>query len=512
MPNSYSLRPVHLLLLLLVASVGGGAVSVLLGRLSAPTAAKATAATASLRLPKDGFKITTEAAPAEDLRFTVPEGLNFVTAAQRATPAVVHIKTTYNGYASQYGRQSFSEMFEELFGESAPEGYHDRNMRSSSGSGVVLSADGYIATNYHVVENASTIEVVMQDKRQYEATVVGTDPTTDLAVVKIEAEQLPFVRFGNSDQVRIGQWVLAVGNPFDLTSTVTAGIVSAKGRNINILRSRDGLSIESFIQTDAVVNPGNSGGALVDLNGDLIGINTAIATNTGSYSGYSFAVPASLVQKVVEDLIDFGQVQRALLGVRIVDVNAEMAEEFLLPEVAGVMVAGVSAGSGADDAGLLSGDVILEINEVPVNSVSRLQEVVARYRPGELIDVKLLRDGMEQQVEVELRNVQNSLQPISQTPPAKANAEQLLGVKIKPITPLEKETLGIGGGLRIDEINSGLLKESGIRRGYIITEIDKVAIETEADLLKAVEGKKGGILIEGVYSDGRPAVYGINLR
>ena len=359
MPNSYSLRPVHLLLLLLVASVGGGAVSVLLGRLSAPTAAKATAATASLRLPKDGFKITTEAAPAEDLRFTVPEGLNFVTAAQRATPAVVHIKTTYNGYASQYGRQSFSEMFEELFGESAPEGYHDRNMRSSSGSGVVLSADGYIATNYHVVENASTIEVVMQDKRQYEATVVGTDPTTDLAVVKIEAEQLPFVRFGNSDQVRIGQWVLAVGNPFDLTSTVTAGIVSAKGRNINILRSRDGLSIESFIQTDAVVNPGNSGGALVDLNGDLVGINTAIATNTGSYSGYSFAVPASLVQKVVEDLIDFGQVQRALLGVRIVDVNAEMAEEFLLPEVAGVMIAGVSAGSGADDAGLLTGDVIL---------------------------------------------------------------------------------------------------------------------------------------------------------
>jgi len=304
--------------------------------------------------------------------YEIPAELNFVDAAEKVTPAVVHIKTTYNGSAASYGRNSLEDMMKEFFGDRGGDDgfYGNRGQRMSSGSGVIITDDGYIATNNHVVEGASSIEVVLNDKRSYEGKIVGTDPTTDLALIKVSGEDLPFVPFGNSDAVKIGEWVLAIGNPFDLTSTVTAGIVSAKARNINILRNRDSYSIESFIQTDAAVNPGNSGGALVDLEGNLIGINTAIATNTGSYSGYSFAVPVTLVKKVMDDLLSYGEVQRALMGVTILDINAEVAEQMDIKEIKGVYINGVNPGSGADDAGILKGDIILSINGVEVNDVS----------------------------------------------------------------------------------------------------------------------------------------------
>jgi Do/DeqQ family serine protease len=263
--------------------------------------------------------------------------------------------------------------------------------RVSSGSGVIISSDGYIITNHHVVEDGSTFEVTMYDRRKLEAELIGSDPTTDLALLKIQARGLRTVPYGDSDQVEVGQWVLAVGNPFNLTSTVTAGIVSAKARNINILRQA--YSIESFIQTDAVVNPGNSGGALVNEAGELIGINTAIISESGGYEGYSFAIPANLVRKVIQDIREFGAVQRAILGVSITEVSDETAAENELPSVSGVYITNVSRGSSAAEAGLMSGDIIISINQVKTNSVPELQEQIALYRPGERVSLEFYREG-----------------------------------------------------------------------------------------------------------------------
>lgn len=263
--------------------------------------------------------------------------------------------------------------------------------RVSSGSGVVISSDGYLITNHHVVEEGATIEATFSNKRKMEATLIGSDPATDLALLKVSARDLRPLEYGNSDEVEVGQWVLAVGNPFNLSSTVTAGIVSAKARNINILR--DSYSIESFLQTDAVVNPGNSGGALVNEQGELIGINTAIISESGGYEGYSFAIPSNLVRKVIRDIREFGSVQRAILGVGISDVTDEVAAELSLPVISGVYVTNVSRGSSAAEAGLRQGDVIISINGVKTNSVPELQEQVAQFRPGERISLEFFREG-----------------------------------------------------------------------------------------------------------------------
>ncbi len=263
--------------------------------------------------------------------------------------------------------------------------------RVSSGSGVVISSDGYLITNHHVVEEGATIEATFSNKRKMEATLIGSDPATDLALLKVSARDLRPLEYGNSDEVEVGQWVLAVGNPFNLSSTVTAGIVSAKARNINILR--DSYSIESFLQTDAVVNPGNSGGALVNEQGELIGINTAIISESGGYEGYSFAIPSNLVRKVIRDIREFGAVQRAILGVGISDVTDEVAAELSLPAISGVYVTNVSRGSSAAEAGLRQGDVIISINGVKTNSVPELQEQVAQFRPGERISLEFFREG-----------------------------------------------------------------------------------------------------------------------
>lgn len=435
----------------------------------------------------------------------IPDGLNFVYAAQKATPAVVHIKTYFNGAGelSYEPEASVDDLFEWF------KRYEGNDRKSvSSGSGVIISQDGYIVTNHHVIEDAEKIEVVLEDKRKYEATVVGIDPTTDLALIKIEEMDLEFVQYGNSDEVQIGEWVLAVGNPFDLTSTVTAGIVSARARDINILNDTDRLSIESFIQTDAAVNPGNSGGALVNLKGELIGINTAIATSTGGYAGYSFAVPSALAAKIAEDLLLYGEVQRALLGVSIQDVNAELVEEKRLKVQRGIFVADINEKSAADISGIRIGDVIIGVNEKEVFSVSALQEQVARFRPGDKIKLKIDRNGKVFELSTTLRNKNNTTE-LSKKLKEKSEFIEEIGTKVAYINNEEKRKLGLKNGIKIIEILGGKAKAVKIPVGFIITHIDKEKIDTISELKIALKDKKGGVLIEGINPNGEKAFYGI---
>lgn len=450
--------------------------------------------------------------PKKNDEYVVPDGLNFVSAAEKVTPAVVHIKTYYDGKASDYGRNSMEDMLRDFFGDRGEGGYDDGSMqRMASGSGVIITADGYIATNNHVIEDASKVEVVLDDKRKYDAKVIGTDPTTDLALLKIEGKDLDFVPYGNSDKVKIGQWVLAVGNPFDLTSTVTAGIVSAKGRNINILRGRSNLSIESFIQTDAAVNPGNSGGALVDLNGKLVGINTAIATNTGSYAGYSFAVPVDLAKKVMEDLAKFGEVRRALMGVNIQDVTAELAEEKGFDKIKGVFIAGVSPDGGAEKAGLKLGDVILSVDGTAVNSVAELQELVARHRPDESIDVVYLRDGNEKETSITLQGARDYSETLAESSAKKGNGFTIpeLSGEFAEISEDLKYKFGIDYGVEVLSLSDGKLKDAGLTEGFVITKVDKQIIATPEDLKKVISNISGGALIEGYNKSGDKEYVGV---
>ena len=313
-----------------------------------------------------------------------PQGIapvDFTQAAERSVEAVVHVKT-------KYYRQQYVDPFYHFFFGRPQQSQQPSAM--ASGSGVILSNDGYIVTNNHVIEDANEIEVVLNDKRTFTAKLIGTDPNTDLALLKIEATDLPTIEIGNSDDLRVGEWVLAVGNPFNLTSTVTAGIVSAKARSINILNSD--MKIESFIQTDAAVNPGNSGGALVNTRGQLVGINTAIASQTGSYAGYAFAIPTAIMQKVVADLRQYGTVQRALLGIRMLDITQQVKDQLSLESMEGVYVGEVISGSAADKAGMKAGDVIVQVDGRPINASSQLQEQIGRKNPGDQITI-LVRRG-----------------------------------------------------------------------------------------------------------------------
>ncbi len=334
---------------------------------------------------------------------------NFTDAAAVSTPAVVHITTSYEVNTTNSREFYGDDVFEWFFGQRQGRTYRQpRKQALASGSGVIISTDGYIVTNNHVIENANNIEVVLSNNKKYKATLVGKDKDTDIAVLKIEENNLPQLKFANSDNVKVGEWVLAVGNPFNLSSTVTAGIVSAKGRNINLLENRDHYSgsntaIESFIQTDAAVNPGNSGGALVNTRGELIGINTAIATPTGTFAGYSFAVPSNLVSKVVEDIKDFGSAQRAYLGVNISDISNEMAFKLKLKNLEGVYIANLLEDGAAYQAGLEIGDVIKAVDNEKINSAAELQEKVAEYRPDDLVTINFIRNGKEEELEVLLK-------------------------------------------------------------------------------------------------------------
>ncbi|WP_161890146.1 Do family serine endopeptidase [Pontibacter russatus] len=442
----------------------------------------------------------------------VPEGLNFLKASEVATPAVVHVMTEYDGGgAVSRGGMEMDPFLREFFGDGfggmqqAPQG-----PSMGSGSGVIIASDGYIITNNHVIDNASKIEVVLNDKRRMSATLVGTDPTTDIALLKVDAEKLPTIRYGNSDDLQVGEWVLAVGNPMNLTSTVTAGIVSAKGRSIDILRSNNPnqrYSIESFIQTDAAVNPGNSGGALVNLNGDLIGINTAIASQTGSFSGYSFAVPSSIVSKVVDDLKKYGEVQRALLGAEIRDIDADFAKEKDIKTLNGVYLVNVSESGGADDAGLQPGDVITAIDGAPTHKSSHLLEQVARHRPGDKVKVSYMRDGKQRSAEVTLRNMNNSTELIKRS---RAEAVTFDGARFEAVSKQEMNKLGITGGAKISDVEDSEFRDTGMKDGFIITRIDRQPVNEPADVAKHLKNIDSGVVyLEGVYPDGLKAYYPI---
>jgi Do/DeqQ family serine protease len=429
---------------------------------------------------------------------TVPEGLNFIEAAKLVTPGVVGVTVT-----KKVSGEYYFNPFERLFGN--PHEQMPEQDAQAAGSGVIISDDGYIATNYHVVEGADKIEVVLHDNRRYKAELIGSDPTTDLALIKIPEKNLTFIRYGDSDKLKVGEWVLAVGNPFALTSTVTAGIISAKARNISILQDRGSLSIESFLQTDAAVNPGNSGGALVNLKGELVGINTAIASNTGSYAGYSFAVPVSLVKKVMDDLLEYGTVQRALLGISIQDVSvASKRLNLNLDESTGVYVASVNKGSAAEEAGIKEGDIITAINNNKVENTSELQEYVARNRPGDKIDVTFMRDGKEKEVTATLKNIMGEEKMYSRDA-----IMEIQGATVSEIDKKTKEKLDIKGGVQLENIHGGKWADAGIKDGYIITSVDKIEVKTVNDLMASLANKSGGILIGGVYPDGEEVYYGV---
>ncbi|OUJ75238.1 Do family serine endopeptidase [Hymenobacter crusticola] len=440
--------------------------------------------------------------------YNVPEGLNFVAAASSVTPAVVHVMTEYAPKANQSDMSRMDPFLRQFFGDGAEQFHGQSGPQMGSGSGVVIAANGYIVTNNHVIDKADKIEVVLDDKRKFKATLVGADPNTDLALLKVEADNLPFVKYGNSDDVKVGQWVLAVGNPFNLNSTVTAGIISAKGRNINILRREDNMGIESFLQTDAVVNPGNSGGALVNLNGDLIGINSAIASHSGAFEGYSFAVPSSIVSKVVDDLLKYKVVQRALLGVSIREVDAQLASEKKIKNLNGVYVMGLTKGSAAAAAGLKEGDVITEINGAKVNTSSQLQEQVARYRPGDKIKVTYLRGDNLSTASATLRNSTGTTDIVRELAATTLKYE---GATLAPVNRLEMNKLGIEGGAKISGIKGSNFRETGIADGFIITRIDKNKVGKPQDVAAYLDQAKesGGALVEGVYPDGRKAFYPI---
>jgi Do/DeqQ family serine protease len=430
----------------------------------------------------------------------IPEGVSFVEASESTVPAVVHVTTTYGATTSN--NSLYYNPFRDFF-------WGDRGFRSpapatSSGSGVIITDDGYIVTNNHVVANSDKVEVTLYDKRTLEAKVIGTDPSTDLALLKIDEKSLPYIPYGNSDEVKVGEWVLAVGNPFNLTSTVTAGIVSAKARNIHILPDQQ-FPIESFIQTDAAVNPGNSGGALVNTAGDLIGINTAIASSTGSYTGYSFAIPVNMVKKVVDDLLEYGNVQRGFIGVNIRDIDSKLAAEKGITIMNGVYVAGTTAEGAAEAAGIQEGDVITRVGEVAVSTSPELQEQVSRYRPGDKVEITFIRSGKEKSVPVVLRNKEGNTKIV------KNEMVSLLGAEFQPVSAEDKGRLGIKGGVQISRLNAGKLRSAGIREGFIIESIDNKDVTGTEDILTALRNKQGGVLIEGIYPNGVRAYYGFGL-
>jgi serine protease Do len=444
----------------------------------------------------------------------VPEGLNFITAAETVTPAVVHVMTEYGVQASRGGsrqRDMMDPFLRDFFGDDFENYNRQQGPSMGSGSGVIISSNGYIVTNNHVIDKADKIEVVLDDKRKLQATLVGTDPSTDLALLKVKADNLPTVRYGNSDNLKVGEWVLAVGNPFNLNSTVTAGIVSAKGRSVGIIQATDdknnNVGIESFLQTDAVVNPGNSGGALVNLNGDLVGINTAIASRRGSFEGYSFAVPSSIVSKVVDDLLKYGEVQRALLGIRMQEVDAKLADEKKIKNLNGIYVVQLTENSAAKEAGLKEGDIITHINSVPVNTSAQLQEQVARYRPGDKIKVTYVRGSGAETVNATLRNRMGDTKVVKRE---EAKAITFSGAKFAPLSKDELNKLNLEGGAKISNVRSSQFKSTGIEDGFIITRIDKSKVEKPQDVERLLKNSDDeGVLVEGIYPDGRRAYYPI---
>ena len=436
-------------------------------------------------------------------------------AAAEVTPAVVYIRTTYS--AKSDDRQ---DQFEQMFGQMFGQRMRPQGPQMASGSGVIISPDGYIVTNNHVVAKAEKIQIVTNDHRSFEAKVIGTDPNTDLALIKINATNLPIVKLGNSDAVRVGEWVLAVGNPFKLNSTVTAGIVSAKGRQIDIIGHDEDednrfpvkqdetpalkKGIESFIQTDAAINPGNSGGALVNTAGELIGINAAIASHTGSYEGYGFAIPVNLAKKVLNDIKKYGAVKRGYVGISFADLsNPDMAQGVKTDKTNGLYVNSLVTGGGAEQAGIKPGDIIVKVEGNPVYEASDLQERVARLQPGDKINLTVVRDGSEKNFSVTLK----ADAPAPRVAAVSKSASELfnkMGASFQPLNQAQKAKFRVNSGVLVTQVRpGGIFDDTEIPVGSVITSINKQPINSVADMDKVITSLRNGrLIITGFYPDG----------
>lgn len=470
---------------------------------------------ASNSLAQSGALYTASQRPTPDTDFTH--------AAESTINGVVSIKSyaTPRGYRYGGNQQMFSDpLFDFFFGngnnrrrQQPQQQQEPEQQQLGLGSGVIISADGYIVTNNHVIDNAERLEVTLNDNRTFNAKVVGTDPATDLALIKIDAKDLPVIPIGDSDALKVGEWVLAVGNPFGFTSTVTTGIVSAKGRNISSITSGRGMGIESFIQTDAAVNPGNSGGALVNLNGELIGINTAIYSQTGNYAGYSFAIPTSIVTKIITDIKQYGTVQRAVLGIKFGELSPKLAKEKGITAVNdGLYVGSVEDRSAAMEAGLKEGDVIIKINGIATHNTAQLQEQINKYRPGDKITVTYIRDNKEHTANVTLRNSQGD------TKITKAADVMNLGCAFKTVPAETLRQLEISNGLQVSGLKDGKFKDAGIKDGFIILDINNSRVSSPEDveniynaIMKSSSEYDKVMFITGIYPTGKKVYYAVDL-
>lgn len=439
-------------------------------------------------VPKDSSAVEIKDANAMLTSFQMQEGqVDFTYAAEQTVHGVVHVHTK-----TLVGGQPDNPILEWFYG--------DRNSKprevSGYGSGVIISADGYIITNNHVIENAENVEVTLNDKRIFTAKVVGRDPSTDIALLKIKADNLPFIKYGDSDQLKLGEWVLAVGNPFNLTSTVTAGIVSAKGRSLGLIEGD--YKIESFIQTDAALNMGNSGGALVTTKGLLVGITSAILSPSGAYAGNSFAIPVTIVKKVVDDLKQYGEVQRAIIGVNIKDVESDDADKLNLKTVQGVLVTRIIEDGSAKEAGMKDNDVIVKFDGITVNTVSELQEQVGKHRPGDKATVTFIRNGKENTVALVLKNVAGNTNVVT----ADTNADTVFGAKLVPLSTSEKRSYNVDHGVKVAELKDGKFKDLGLKRGYVILSINGKKVKSPSEVKQFSDNESNLKSIGGIQSDG----------
>ena len=424
---------------------------------------------------------------------------DFTYAAESAVDAVVYVKVK----ATQAAPEMPGSIFDFFFGM-PQQGSPRQREKVGSGSGVIIREDGYIVTNNHVIEGATEIEVTLNNNEKYTAVLVGADPATDVALLKVEATGLPFIPFADSDKLRLGEWVIAIGSPYDLRSTITAGIVSAKGRSMPNYSGE--FKIESFIQTDAAVNPGNSGGALVDKAGRLVGINTAIISQTGSYTGYSFAVPSNIVKKIVYDLIDFGSVKRAMLGITMQPIDDKIADELKLSSRNGVYIVEVLKNSAADKAGMKKGDVLVAVDSVKITTPSSVQEVVSRFSPGDKAQITVLRDGKEKLVEVEFKGTAQENGTV-----ADDGSVAFFGSAIKEA---DKDTLakfGLKNGVQIVDLGEGKLKEAGAVEGFIILYVNDQPVKSPQEVVEIVKKSKRSVFIEGITPSGRAGYFGFGV-
>jgi Do/DeqQ family serine protease len=443
---------------------------------------------------KDSSHIATPDAQAILTAFQMQEGqVDFTYAAEQTVHAVVHVRT------KTMVSQPQNPILEWFYGEQY--GSREREV-SGFGSGVIISADGYIITNNHVIEDAENIEVKLNDNRVFTAELIGRDPSTDIALLKIKAADLSFLKYGDSENLKVGEWVLAVGNPFNLTSTVTAGIVSAKGRSLGLLNSD--YRIESFIQTDAALNVGNSGGALVNTKGLLVGITSAIYSPSGAYAGNSFAIPVSIVKKVIDDLREFGEVQRAIIGVNIADVTSEDAEKYSLKEIRGALITNIVDGGSAADANLRANDVIIKLDGVNINTVAELQEQIGKHRPGDKVNITYVRNSKETTVPITLKNVAGNTNVV----PVGMGTGSIFGARIEPLSQTDKRTYNTDHGVKVTEVNEGLFRDLGLRRGTIILKINERKVNGAEEIRSATGNNEKSLKsIQGIAPDGRTFNY-----